>query len=267
MNDVIAFRIDDIGSASKKYEVYGKDYINFFNINLPIGAFSNCLFLKYVKPFKKWGPYRELTADEWYEVLQLLRKYRAKLTVGITASWVSSEQLLIPFPEKYPDEAAAIKVGVEKGLLEVANHGLTHCVLQDGFFRPKLFKSNRRYHREFLDWIRPEIHQQHLKRSQEILQNYYKTDIVTFVPPGNVWTTDTEKFVVDLGMKYISAKNNGTFLDRSSNAIKFVSEEHLFPFHDRDLVMKGIGWLERKILQHNNKKILTVRELGERLQE
>jgi hypothetical protein len=72
-------RIDDIGASTKQFEVYSKR------------RFGNFLFLKYLPWFKAWGPYQEMSADEWQQVLDLLTKCPAKLTVGVTASWVEKD--------------------------------------------------------------------------------------------------------------------------------------------------------------------------------
>jgi len=125
-------RIDDIGASTKRYEVYSKK------------MFGNFLFLKYLPGFKAWGPYDEMDDAQWQKVLDLLIKYSAKLTVGITASWVDRDGDLVPFPEKFPVQAGVIKQGWKEGLLEIASHGLTHCVL--GKHLPRFFSSNRKYH-------------------------------------------------------------------------------------------------------------------------
>ena len=117
MKNRIALRIDDIGASTKKYEIYSKK---------PLG---NILFLKYTKLFKAWGPYDEMDDAQWQLVLDLLIKFSAKLTVGITASWVDRDCNMVPFHEKYPAQAGVLKQGWKEGLLEIANHGLTHCVV------------------------------------------------------------------------------------------------------------------------------------------
>ena len=48
---------------------------------------------------------------------------------------------LVPFPEKFPEEAEAIKKGLDKGVIDIALHGLTHCVV--GKHLPRFFSSNR----------------------------------------------------------------------------------------------------------------------------
>ena len=140
--------MDDIGASTKFYEVYSKF------------PFGNFLFLKYTKIFGAWGVYDEITYSLWSEIFHLLDKYNAKMTVGVTACWVEKNNDMIPFYEKFPKEARIIKIGLKNNLIEIANHGLTHCVV--GKHLPRLFSSNRKYHREFWDWIPSETHFFHL---------------------------------------------------------------------------------------------------------
>jgi len=145
MGNLTGLRMDDVGVCTKRYEVYS-------DVSLGYGRFrisGNWLFLKYIPHFRKWGPYRELTSAEWEDVFKILDPHNAKLTVAVTAAWTESQDDLIPFPEKFPDEARILKEGSESGLIERANHGLTHCVLENNIFKPGLFSGNRLYHREF----------------------------------------------------------------------------------------------------------------------
>ncbi len=59
----ITFRIDDIGASTKQFEQYGR------------WKFANFWFLKRIWPFKKWGPYQELTDKEWQEILAVFKKH------------------------------------------------------------------------------------------------------------------------------------------------------------------------------------------------
>lgn len=208
----------------------------------PIGLwYGNWLFLKYLPPFKKWGPYRELAGEEWFEIFKLLDQFRAKLTVGVTASWVNRNGDLIPFPMKFPQEAETLKEGLELGLLEIANHGLTHCVV--GKHLPKFFSSNRKYHREFWDWLPRKVHFDHLKRSQNILQDYFETGITTLIPPGNVFCKHTIDAAEANGIKRINclAKNSPV------SQMRIIGNESVIDFHDREIVLEGVEWLKRKL--------------------
>ena len=77
------------------------------------------------------------------------------MTVAVTAAWAERSDRVTPFPERCPSAAVAFKEGVRRGLIEIANHGLTHCVLDRNLFRLHWFSSNRTYHREFWPWVRP----------------------------------------------------------------------------------------------------------------
>ena len=257
---MLALRLDDVGASTKRYEVYSHHVLRLWKLNLWYG---NWLFLKYLPPFKMWGPYREMKEREWLCLYELLENYQAKLTVAVTAAWVESETNLIPFPKKFPSEAAILKEGVEQGLIEIANHGLTHCVLKNNLFRPKLFSSNRKYHREFWDWISPEIHEKHIARSKKILEDFFKVNVITFVPPGNNFADFTIEIVKRYGFQYISCQTP----KRMSKGIAIVGDEQVLPFHDREIVLHGVQWF-REILEKNaNSEFCFVRDLGQKMLE
>jgi len=225
----IYLRIDDIGASTKKFEVYSKN------------RFANILFLKYLKAFRAWGPYQELSSNEWEQAFEVLNKYNAKLTVGITAAWVEKDSTLVPFPEKYPKQAELLKYASESGLIEIANHGLTHCVV--GRHLPHLFTSNRTYHREFWDWIPRDVHFEHLENSQKIFNDWLGILPSTLIPPGNVYSSDTLDAAEKNGIKIINSYMN---LNLKSKA-KIVNDDSIDAFHDRELVLYGVEWLEQKI--------------------
>ncbi len=254
---MIAFRLDDVGASTKKYEVYSDRVWELGRLRIS----ANWLFLKYLPGFKKWGPYREMTAGEWYAIYNLLEESEAKLTVAVTAAWAESEERLIPFPLRFPEEAAALKEGSEQGLIEIANHGLTHCVLKDNAFKPKWFSSNRRYHREFWDWIPREVGEDHIRASQDILQSWFNTEIVTFVPPGNVFTDATLETAHRYGLRYLSCNTP----QRIHDQMIIVGDDQVLPFHDRDIVLRSIEWLKQLIANQEDRRFCFVRELGERI--
>ena len=225
----IVLRIDDIGASTKRYEVYSKK------------MFGNFLFLKYLPGFKAWGPYDEMDDAQWQKVLDLLIKYSAKLTVGITASWVDRDGDLVPFPEKFPVQAGVIKQGWKEGLLEIASHGLTHCVL--GKHLPRFFSSNRKYHREFWDWIPRDVHFEHLEKSQEIFKQWLGEAPTTLIPPGNVYSVDTLEAAEKFGIKRINSYMNHDV----DSKIKIINDGNIDAFHDREVVLEGVGYMEKKL--------------------
>jgi peptidoglycan/xylan/chitin deacetylase (PgdA/CDA1 family) len=250
----VALRMDDVGAASKRYEVYS----NWSAGIGPLRVSGNWLFLKYLKPFKAWGPYAELTAAEWVRICRVLDDRRAKLTVAVTAAWVEAEDRLVPFNERFPDAAAAMRDGVRAGLIEIANHGLTHCVLSGGAYRPRWFSSNRSFHREFWDWVPAEVHASHLERSQAILEGYFGGGIVTFVPPGNVFTDRTLEEARRHGLRYVSC----AVAPGVRQQMTVVGNERVVPFHDRDLVLGGVDWLVRTIDRMQPAAFCFVRDLA-----
>src|SRR5262249_57810917 len=93
---------------------------------------------------------------------------------GITAGWVEDDASVTPFPRKFPAAAAVIRAAAARGVLEVANHGYTHCVLDNDMFRPRLFHGNRPFHRAFYDWLPEAVHREHGTRSPGILQDHLR---------------------------------------------------------------------------------------------
>lgn len=251
---MLALRLDDVGACAKQYEVYSEHAWGVGRARLS----GNWLFLKYLPPFKRWGPYRELTAQEWDAVYDVLRRYHAKLTVAVTAAWVVSERQLIPFPQRFPDEAVVLREGVHEGLIEIANHGLTHCVLKDNAFRPKWMSGNRRYHREFWEWVPSETQETHIARAQEILQGWFGVEVVTFVPPGNVFTPATLQIARRHGLRYLSC--HAASLHQED--LILIDEERVLACHDRDVVLHGVQWLSTQLQRFPNQQFCTVQELG-----
>lgn len=249
----LALRLDDVGAASKAHEVYSK---------LPsrlgrAGTWGNWLFLKYLPGLKAWGPYKELSARDWYAILEVLERRGAVLTVAITAAWVERDGSLVPFPEKFPAAAAAIRAGIQKGLLEVANHGLSHCVLNGGAYLPRAFSSNRRFHREFWDWVPVEEQERHIAEAQKILIDYFGQSIVTFVPPGNVFSCTTLEIAYHYGLRVLSCQGSGN----TQGPLQVVNNREVIGFHDRDIVLHGVVWLERKIEKLSPARFVHVRDL------
>ena len=243
--NLLALRLDDVGASSKKYEVYSNKQWNIGKMRIS----GNWLILKRLPRIKAWGSYREMRANEWYALLGELEKYKSKLTVAVTATWAESEDLLIPFPKRFPDEAIAIREGLKKGLLEIANHGLTHCVVEGNAFRPKWFAGNREFHREFGPQVSPNIQERHIQQSQKILEDWFETPVTTFVPPGNQFTDHTLDLIAKHGLRVVSCNT----IPRVTSKLTVIGNQNVFPFHDRDLVLGGIQWL-RKVLEDNKDK-------------
>jgi peptidoglycan/xylan/chitin deacetylase (PgdA/CDA1 family) len=250
----VALRMDDVGASTKRYEVYS---IHEWRRG-PLRFSGNWLFLKYLPPFKRWAPYRELTASEWTEICAVLARARAKLTVAVTAAWVDGDARCVPFPVRFPDAARALKAGVEAGVIEIANHGLTHCVVEGMAFKPRWFASNRAFHREFWDWVPAAVQDEHLRRSQEILRDYFATEVVTFVPPGDVFTDGTLELAARHGLRYLSSRVRPS----AGAPLVPIDSEDVVAFHDRDVVRHGAGWLAARLQEHAAVERCFVRQLA-----
>lgn len=246
-NNKIALRIDDIGASSKIHEIYSKRWKGLGNI----------LFLKYLRGIGAWGPYRELAPNEWEKIFALLERHHAKLTVAITASWVGPDGSLIPFNQKFPEQAKLLVHAEKAGIVRIACHGLTHCVLENKKFLPRLFTSNRQYHREFWDWLPYEVHDEHLKRAQEILTTIFQKNIDLLIPPGNVFCQHTLKAAQANGIKYINCQTESKKFEQ----ITILSNHNVIPFHDREIVLYGLAWLEELLVRNVGKQFCFVEEL------
>jgi len=228
------FRIDDIGASTKKYNQHSKSF--------PFCSVFNVWFLKRMWPFKGWGPYNELTLQEWQDFLLVCAKNNIKPIVAITACWVEKNGKPISFPEKFPEQAQFLKQALQQGKIVIANHGLTHCVV--GKHLPKFFGSNRKFHREFWPWLADDIHEKHILKSQEILEKFFEKPIEIFVPPGNIWSVKTYEALKKTNIKKVIANRYMADSEEDMQGIEFCDDrEGFFVFHDKDLKLKGTQWI------------------------
>ena len=226
-------RIDDIGASTKTYEQYSRSH-SLLNIGP----------LKHRSLFGSWGPYRELRPSDWIFILELLAQYKAHLNVAITAAWVEKDSTCTPFPDKYPEIVPLLIYGQSEGLITILNHGYTHCVV--GSHTPHFLRGNRKFHREFWDYQPYHLHNYHISRSQQILTETFSCSPRIFVPPGNVYSTKTLAACASAG---ISAINTNSLLS-SSTPLNFISNKSVIAFHDRELVLHGISWLEEILVKY-----------------
>lgn len=243
---MVTFRIDDIGASSKYYNQHGEK--TFFWKGIPFFYFplANFWFFKRMRPFKKWGHYEELTVHEWQEILAVFKENNIVPIIAITAAWVDAHNTLIPFPEKFPQQAALLKEAFLKNEIIIANHGLTHCIV--GRHLPRFFGSNRKFHREFWPKLEQSVHTEHIQKSQVILEGYFEKMIEIFVPPGNVWSKKTYQALRETHIKTIIANHYLLDSDEPLQDIEFKDDTYIFfNFHDRELKLYGKEWLKEKI--------------------
>ncbi|MBI4349125.1 MAG: polysaccharide deacetylase family protein [Elusimicrobia bacterium] len=255
-SNAVALRLDDVGASSKRYEVYARA------LPLPgrVAHVGDLLFFKFLPPLRAWGPYRELQADEWKRILEILDREGARMTVAVTAAWVTWSGDLIPFPERFPAQARVISEAESAGLLEVADHGLTHCVTDGAAFRPRLFTGNRREHREFWAHVPEAVHRDHLSRAQRILEGWLGRPVITFVPPGNVFTDATLAAAREAGIRVVSCETP----PRPGTEPAVIGNGRVRAFHDRDLVLGGIKRLRAIVRDERERghRFVFVRDLA-----
>lgn len=242
----IICRIDDIGASSKLYNQHGK--VLFFRKGIPFFFFplANIGGFKRIFPFREWGPYEEVTAEEWRIFLRIFKEYGISPVISITAAWVDKDCRQTPFPEKFPEQAAILKEASDRGEVIIANHGLTHCVV--GRHLPSFWRSNRKYHREFFDSVPFATQREHIETAQRILEDYFQKTVDIFVPPGNVWCKKTYEALVGTHIKIVFCLRYMQDSNEPMDGIEFISDADCsLVMHDRELKLHGEEWLRAKL--------------------
>ena len=93
------------------------------------------------------------------------------------------------------------------------------------------------------------------------MQECFGVEIVTFVPPGNVFTEGTLDAAARCGLHYVTCQTSPKIYD----SILVIGNEHVMPFHDREIVLEGVSWLQTQLDQHEDSQFCWVKELGEHL--
>ncbi len=240
------FRIDDIGASTKHFNQHAKKRIRLFG-RIPFYVpFANIWFLKRIEPFRGWAKYDELTAGEWRAFLEIFKRHGIIPIIAVTACWVERNGTLVPFPQKFPEEAAVLKEAVVDNRIIIANHGLTHCVV--GKHLPRFWGSNRQFHREFLPELSKELHRDHILRSQEILEDFFGRPIKILIPPGNLWSKKTYEALNGTNINTIMCNRYMADSNENMKGITFIPDaEGVIAFHDRELKLYGTKWLLRLI--------------------
>ncbi len=243
----IVFRIDDIGASTKHFNQHGRKHVKLFGKIPLFFPFANIGFFKRMEPFRGWAKYDEVTTDEWKKFLVIFSEQRIVPIIAITACWVERDGTLTPFPKKFPAEANFLKKAWQDGKIVVANHGLTHCIV--GKHLPKLWRSNRKFHREFFPELGQSWHTEHIIRSQEILESFFGKPVEIFVPPGNLWSIKTYQALKGTNIKKVLCARGPSDGSVPDGEIEFIADKgNSIAFHDRELKLYGASWL-RKLIQ------------------
>lgn len=223
---MIPLRLDDVGASSKYYERHRG----------------------------KWFAYDEMTPAEIADVVRWLIRREQSMTVAITACWVDANGSLTPYPEQWPDQASTWKIGVDEGVVEIACHGLTHCLpgRHAGVWLP--WPGNRRYHREFIADIPLEVQRGHLSAAKRILEGYFGQPVSTLVPPGNAISHLAALAARDMGYDVITCRLPPDLSTMERGRLMagwrplYIDDADHTVLHDRDLVGQDVGrWLEQRL--------------------
>ena len=175
MDPAIRVRIDDVGSSGKEFE---RSVLR-----------------------RGWAPYPELSLETWRQVLALVEAKGVRLTVAVTACWVDWNSKLVPFSTMFPAPARLLRDAVRRGIVEIANHGLTHC--QVGSHLPRWVRSNRASWREFTSQLPAAEHYRHLVRAQETLSRTFGVRPEVLVAPGGMLRPETVCAAHTLGLRIL----------------------------------------------------------------
>ena len=91
------------------------------------------------------------------------------------------------------------------------------------------------------------------------MQKTFGVDVVTFVPPGGVWTEDTERYAVESGLKYLTSDEFRSPTGKQSNGLTYIGADVVTEFHDREAALYGIDWF-RKLLATKSGRYVTISE-------
>ena len=175
MDPAIRVRIDDVGSSGKEFE---RSVLR-----------------------RGWAPYPELSPETWRQVLALVEAKGVHLTVAVTACWVGWDGELVPFGDMFPAQARLLRDAVHRGIIEIANHGLTHC--QVGSHLPRWIRSNRASWREFTSQLPAAAHHERLVRAQEALSRTFGVRPEVLVAPGGMLRPETVWAAHTLGLRIL----------------------------------------------------------------
>lgn len=203
-------RIDDFGASSKRY----------------------------ARHRGKLLPYSEAHEDDLIRLFTWLQRIDCRATLAITAAWVERDGSLTPYPKKFPRQTSIIQQAVLAGRVEIACHGLTHCIPGQHTSWP--WQGNRRWHREFIDALPYGQQRAHLVRGRRILEDAFGLGVTTLVPPGNAISDQLAEAALAMGYEVVTCR-----LDAVAAFPSVVDDRGQCVLHDRDVI--GVGRFERTV--------------------
>ena len=158
---------------------------------------------------------------DYQKILNLLKKYKAKMTVFVTPALITTSGRILPWTaSEYGNAKEILRIlrdGMKIGLIEIGCHGLTHITI--GYKPPsritrRIYKIlNVNVAREFYDSLHKraipfELQKKQLETSIKIIEEFFGIKPVAFAPPAHVWDDSTEKACSELGIQFLSADMN-----------------------------------------------------------
>jgi peptidoglycan/xylan/chitin deacetylase (PgdA/CDA1 family) len=162
-----------------------------------------------------------LGPTDYFRILNLLREYKAKMTVFVTPAFISKSGKILSWNESDFENAKEIlrilREGMKGGLFEIGCHGLTHLTI--GYKPPSriaqvIYKLlNVNIAREFYDSLHKraipyDLQKKQLETSIKLIEDLFGIKPTSFAPPAHTWDDSTEKACVELGMPFLSADMN-----------------------------------------------------------
>ena len=203
--DAVALRLDDVGAASKRHEVYGITRIPLGPFALPFPG--DLLFLKYLPPIRRWAA---VSGADIFAVggrPDAARRRRRQADGGGDSRLGGARRPYRAVSRKVPpNRRGRCAPGSRRELVEiVANHGYTHCadgrralppptLLGQPSLPPESFTTGCRR--------RSTVSISALPRTSSVHGS--AVPIETFVPPGNVMSAKTVSAAASVGIRFIS---------------------------------------------------------------
>ena len=97
-----------------------------------------------------------------------------------------------------------------------------------------------------------------LELLEDILQEFFDVDVITLIPPGNVYCEYTVDAAQKYGIKYINCQTD----DSVMHDVKIMSNNNVFAFHDKEIVEEGLDWFEDKLKLYKKSNYVFVKELN-----
>ncbi|TKJ37257.1 hypothetical protein CEE37_14180 [candidate division LCP-89 bacterium B3_LCP] len=252
-----------------------------------------------------------ISRELWNELIQLLEGENAKLSVAYVAEWVddgdprrgtliyrgtpvweripgkhyTSREVTYHVwePDRHHDYASqyeAMRAGVNKGVISILSHGLTHLSVDiKGWLNSQDQYTNMEWYREFCEMVSDEnvergILIQHLEKSVEEIRQAFGVNTQIVVPSAHMRTEDTPGLAREAGFKILSSKETNLLWDHAMISNRklgaFYPEEFkeaaalsnagypiLFVFHDYDVYRKGAFWLKEQVIKLQNEGVKT----------